>query len=118
MSHQRLGPLGEDIAARYLERCGYVVLERNWRDRTCEIDIIARDGTTIVFVEVKARRSAAHGAPAEAVNGRKLERMRRGAVAWLASHRVSCQGIRLDVVSVVVPPRGPVDVQHIRGVGQ
>jgi putative endonuclease len=118
MSEQRLGPLGEQVAASYLERAGYVVLDRNWRDRTCEIDIVARDGDTLVFVEVKTRRSKRHGSPAEAVTGRKLEQMRRGAVAWLARHRVSCGGIRLDVVSVVVPASGVPDVSHLRGVGQ
>lgn len=118
MAHNALGALGEDLATDFLVRAGYTVLDRNWRDRTCEIDIVARMGATIVFVEVKARRSARHGSPAEAVTHRKLQHMRRGAVAWLACHRIACEGIRLDVVSVIAPDSGPVRIDHLVGVGQ
>ena len=118
MDHNALGTRGEDLAADHLARSGYAVLERNWRDRTCEIDIIARHGATIVFVEVKTRRSTRHGSPAQAVTARKLQHMRRGAVAWLACHRTACDGIRLDVISVLLPGRGPAVIEHITGVGQ
>lgn len=73
---QELGRYGEDVAVRHLHDQGLVILERNWRCRAGEIDIVARHGDVLVFCEVKTRRSDRFGSPVEAVTPRKLARMR------------------------------------------
>ena len=115
--HIAIGRLGEDLAAAHLTQGGMKILDRNWRRPGIEIDIVAMASRTLVIAEVKTRKSATHGLPAEAVNARKLEIMRRGAAQYLATHRLSCSGIRFDVVSVVLGPRGQHTISHIQGVG-
>lgn len=113
-----VGRFGEDLAAAHLQSCGMTVLERNWRCRDGEIDIVAVDGNVLAFVEVKTRSRLGFGLPAEAITARKLARMRRLAARWLAEHADAGRwaGIRLDVVSVVrLAPGGP-SVEHLRGV--
>ncbi len=111
-----LGRYGEDVAARHLVESGMTVLERNWRCDLGEIDIVARDGSTLVICEVKTRTSNHHGGPFEAVTGRKAARLRRLAMHWLEVHAVEPPSVRIDVVSVVVPPRGAPVVARIAGV--
>jgi putative endonuclease len=97
MQRQELGKHGEDVAVRELERRGYAILDRRYRTRHGEIDIVARDGETIVFVEVKARLTGEFGTAAEAVTERKQHRLARMAVEYLARrHLVACQ-CRFDV---------------------
>jgi putative endonuclease len=93
-----------------------VVLARNWRCRFGEIDLVARDGSTLVICEVKTRTSDAHGTPIEAVAGRKAARLRRLAAHWLEVHDVEPAAVRIDVVSVVVPSRGAPHVDRVAGV--
>jgi putative endonuclease len=112
-----VGRFGEQVAADTLTRAGLTVVERNWRCRDGEIDIVARDGDALVFVEVKTRSSTACGIPAAAVDARKVARLRRLAVRWLAEHRDSEQfwsTIRFDVVSVVRRDTGGPDIAHLR----
>ncbi len=105
-----LGKTGEDLACRELTRRGYAILARRWRQRAGEIDIIARDGDTIVFVEVKARDGGAFGAAAEAVSPAKQRRLAQLAIMFLSRNRlVNCR-CRFDVVSVDVGAQVP-DVQ-------
>ena len=113
---QALGRYGEDLAARTLHNAGMVVLERNWRCELGEIDIVAREGTTLVVCEVKTRSSTAYGAPIHAVTPRKAARLRRLAVAWLAEHPVHPAVIRIDVVGILRPAHGETVVEHLRGV--
>lgn len=108
-----LGRRGEDLAAELLERSGYVVLERNYRCRAGEIDIVAVDGGTLVFCEVKTRRTARWGEPSEAVHSAKQARYRRLALAWIAERRPGSVEVRFDVVSVIVGARGP-QLTHFR----
>jgi putative endonuclease len=117
MTHvtQAVGAYGERLAARHLTRAGLVLLDRNWRCASGEIDIIARDGDVVVFCEVKTRRGPGFGTPAEAVNGRKVARLRRLAAEWLAQTRVRPREVRFDLVSVVSPRRGAPRVDHVRG---
>src|SRR3954463_14175263 len=96
-----LGRFGEDVAARHLERAGLVLVERNWRCREGEIDIVAVDGHVLVFCEVKTRSTAAFGSPAEAVSPAKLQRLRRLAALWLADHPGGWADLRFDVVAVL-----------------
>src|SRR5262252_4753354 len=104
MSRARVifGKSGEDLACEELERRGYAILARRYRRRGGEIDIIARDGETMVFVEVKARDGRAFGEAAEAVTGWKRRRLVQTAVDYLARHRLTDRPCRFDVVSIHV----------------
>jgi putative endonuclease len=93
-----LGPRAEAEAAAYLERKGYAILERNYRLPFGEIDIVAREGGTVVFVEVKARSGAGFGGPEAAVDSRKRRKLLRAAAAWLQSRRWEGPA-RFDVVA-------------------
>lgn len=112
---QAVGAYGERLAVRHLVDSGLVLLDRNWRCPHGEIDIIARDGDVVVFCEVKTRRGPAYGAPAEAVDERKVTRLRRLAAEWLAQTRVRPQEVRFDLISVVSPRRGSPRVEHVTG---
>jgi putative endonuclease len=96
-----LGRRGEEIAARHLRRCGYRILERNFRSAGAEIDLVATDHETLVFVEVKTRSSAAFGVPAEAVDARKAERIRRAAGIYLRRNHASQRPARFDIVAII-----------------
>jgi putative endonuclease len=112
-----LGAYGEACAARFLTDRGMVVLDRNWRCEAGEIDLVLRDGGVLVVCEVKSRTTDRFGHPVEAVSEQKAARLRRLAARWLAAHRVTPREVRLDLVGVIVPRRGPIQVEHVRGVG-
>jgi putative endonuclease len=102
---QSLGREGEARAARFLEDRGYRIVARNVRADRVEIDLIARHGRGLVFVEVKTRRSSVHGTAAEAVDFRKQRRLRRGALAWLAAHPTQTRPggrARFDVITCIL----------------
>lgn len=101
MNKRNTGKQYESLAAEYLQSQGMVILERNYRDRTGEIDLIGRDGEFLVFVEVKYRRDLRTGDPAEAVTARKQQRIRRTAQYYLYSHRCGNVPCRFDVVSIL-----------------
>ncbi len=111
-----VGDYGERLAERYLLAQGLTVLERRWRCRLGEIDIVALDGACLVVCEVKTRRSLLAGAPLEAVTPAKLARLRRLAGAWLEQQPLRFAEVRIDVVAVVVPRRGRARLEHLRGV--
>lgn len=116
---QRLGKRGEELACRELRRRGYAILARRFRVRGGEIDIVARSGGVLVFVEVKCRSTERFGAPAEAVTARKRQRLRRLATVYL-SQRFSCRALetvtcRFDVVEVVMGVEGRPTVRIIEG---
>jgi len=96
----RIGREGEDAALRFLKKHGYKILHKNYRTRTGEIDIIAQDGETIVFIEVKARQSVEYGRPFEAVNKAKRERMADVASLFLKGFKET-PPCRFDVVSII-----------------
>jgi len=102
--HIGLGERGEEAAARHLQSLGFVILERRYRTRVGEIDLVAMDGDTLVFVEVKARSSLACGRPAEAVDGRKRGRIARAASLYLARRGAGEAACRFDVVEVLIEP--------------
>ena len=97
-----LGRWGESLAAEELRRQGCAILEAGWRCRFGEIDLIARDGPFLCFVEVKLRRSDAHGRAGEFVDRRKQEKLRTSAQLYLAEHSTALQP-RFDVVEVFAP---------------
>ena len=107
-----IGHSGEDAAHRLYRKLGFRVLERNYRCKGGEIDLIARRGPLIVFCEVKTRRTDRWGDPSEAVHGAKRMRLKRLAAMWLAERRPGAVDIRFDVVSVIVR-RGRTFVRHI-----
>ena len=97
---QLLGKHGEDLACAELERRGYAILDRRYRTRAGEIDIVARHRGCVVFVEVKARASDSFGVPAEAVTAAKQRRIGQMAVDFLSRRRLHDQPCRFDVVAV------------------
>lgn len=101
-ARQQLGKTGEDLACRELERRGYAIVDRRYRRRGGEIDIIARDGATTVFVEVKARDGETFGDGAESITWRKRQRMAGVALDYLARHRLTESPCRFDVVAIAV----------------
>jgi putative endonuclease len=109
-----LGGRGERIAAAYLTDQGLRVLDRNWRCRDGELDIVAREGRALVFCEVKTRTATGFGLPVEAVTPAKQRRLRVLAQRWLAAHDEHAPDVRFDVVGVLVPSSGPARVTHLR----
>lgn len=99
-ARQALGKAGEDLAVRELERRGYAILARRYRRRCGELDIVARDGPSVVFVEVKTREGCEFGAGSEAVTGVKRRRMASVALDYLMRHHLTGQPCRFDVVSI------------------
>ena len=95
-----LGRRGERAAERYLRRNGYRIVARNFRAAGAEIDLVAIDGETLVFVEVKTRSSRAAGAPEEAVDERKQKQMRRAAEAFARRYRADEIEMRFDIIAV------------------
>ena len=110
-----LGAHGELIAVSYLTDAGLRVLDRNWRCRDGELDIVAREGQALVFCEVKTRRGVGYGHPVEAVTMVKQRRLRTLAQRWLAGHDEHAPDLRFDVVGVLVRPGRPALVTHLRG---
>ena len=109
-----LGSEGEEAAARHLASLGYTVLARRFRTRRGEIDLVAQDGDTLVFVEVKSRSAAGFGRPAEAVDARKRSRLRRAAEVYLLRHGGGDRPCRFDVLEVFRSPRGDLHCALIR----
>jgi putative endonuclease len=110
-----LGRYGERVAARHLTARGMVVLDRNWRCDAGEIDLVLRDGDVLVVCEVKTRSSDVCGSPHEAVGPVKLERLQRLALLWADVHGVRPADLRIDLVAVHRPRRGPARVEHVPG---
>jgi putative endonuclease len=116
-ARQALGAYGESVAARHLVEQGMVVLDRNWRCEAGEIDLVLRDGPVLVVCEVKTRSSVDFGTPHEAVDDAKLDRLRRLATHWQAERGLAVPDVRIDLVAVLRPRRGPSSVEHVRGLG-
>ncbi|NDK92000.1 YraN family protein [Gordonia desulfuricans] len=104
-----MGRLGEDLAAEFVTRLGWTIVERNWRNKFGELDLIAADGRRLVVVEVKTRASRVFADPVAAVTRDKLRRMRRLTGMWLAQQEMHWPQIRLDVISIQLDPAYPLD---------
>jgi putative endonuclease len=115
---QAMGAYGESSAARHLtEERGMVLLDRNWRCGEGEIDLVLRDGDTLVVCEVKTRRGTGFGDPLEAVDQDKFARLRRLAVRWLEHHGLRVPEVRIDLVGVDLSRPAGRRITHVRGVG-
>ena len=99
---QKLGDLGEEIASNYLKKKGYKILERQYKSQYGEIDIIAEHKKTLVFVEVKARRSDDFGLPEEAVDERKLEKIIATGNCYQQKLKSKFEDVQVDVVSIII----------------
>lgn len=115
----QLGALGEQLAVDHLSSLGLTVLDRNWRCRYGELDIIAADcvSRTVVFVEVKTRTSDLFGGVEQAVTPEKVRRVRRLAGLWLAGHDGSWAAVRIDVIGVRIGRQRTPEVTHLQAVG-
>ena len=113
-----LGRAGEERAARYLESRGYVVLDRNWRCREGELDLVVASARELIVVEVKTRRSERFGHPFEAVGAVKKSRLWRLAMAWIAAHPDAARGrsLRIDAVAGSGPTIATADLEHLAGI--
>jgi putative endonuclease len=116
-SSRALGAYGEDVAARHLTGAGMVLLDRNWRCREGELDLVLRDGLDLVVCEVKTRSSLACGTPHEAVGPDRVHRLRRLGERWLAEHAAHPHDLRVDLVAIVRPRTGAATIEHVRGIG-
>jgi putative endonuclease len=113
--HLRRGARGEKLASQFLRSHGYKILYRNFRDRTGgEIDIVCRDGDTLVFVEVKTRGGEEFGRPVEAVDRQKQMRVSKGGLAWLRLLDNPDIVFRFDVVEVLLPIEGDPQIELIQ----
>ena len=116
---RQLGRQGEDVAAAYLATRGLTVLDRNWRCRDGELDLVAADGDRLVVAEVKTRSGTGFGLPAEAVTREKAARIRRLAQRWLAEHHAGggsgFEEVRFDVLAVLVGRGAAPQVEHYEG---
>ena len=115
--HIALGAWGEQLAAQHLVTAGMVVLARNWRSPAGEVDLVLRDGADLVLCEVKTRTSLTAGFPHEAVDQRRVARVRRAGLDWLREHAARPRDVRVDLVAVLAPRHGAVSVEHVRGIG-
>lgn len=107
------GKIGEDIAARFLKRKGYRIIDRNWRIKSGEIDIVADDNGTVVFVEVKARSSTGYGSGEEAITEHKKEKIINAAKACL-KYKGEDRPCRFDVIAILFDKRRKVkEINHI-----
>lgn len=98
---QALGKAGESVVVSYLEDSGAMIVDRNWRVKTGEIDIVAFSNNTFIFVEVKTRTSHAYGTPFDAITPEKAFRLQRLALAWLATHQSWGREYRIDCAGVL-----------------
>jgi len=114
MTYQkRIGKIGENIAADYLTRQGYQLLDENFIVRYGEIDLVMLEDEVVVFVEVKTRTSDTFGAPEDSVTPAKIEKLRNAALMWLQAHPDSPDDWRVDVVAILMDRQNHVlDLQH------
>ncbi len=109
-----LGSRGEELAASWLEKHGIRVVERNFRCKGGEVDIVARDGATTVFVEVKTRRTMEYGVPQLALTPFKQRQISKAALTWLLKHRQPDSPARFDVIAIVLESDVTYRIEHIR----
>ena len=113
--HLQLGIWGEELAAAYLREKGYVILERDWHSVHRDIDIIAQDGETIVFVEVKTRRNRVFGEPEDAIDYKKMQSLQQAINHYVKFRRINSE-VRFDIISIVGTIGSEPSINHIKDV--
>ena len=112
-AHNELGKWGEELAADYLQRKGYTIVERDWKSGHRDIDIIAYDENgTLVFIEVKTRRNRLFGEPEDAVDYRKLKSLQSAMNHYIKYHCIDVE-VRLDIITVVGTMGEEPNIEHI-----
>ena len=115
MNNRKFGDAGEDLACRYLEKQGYEILEINKNySKFCEIDIIAKLKKTVVFVEVKTRKTDSFGTPLEAITKTKYENIKKGVQFYLSENKV--KDYRIDVIGITLKPE--VNIVHLKNISR
>ena len=112
-SHNELGKWGEDVAATYLERQGYTIIERDWKSGHRDLDIIALDGDTVVFVEVKTRSNCMFTDPEIAVDYQKIRHLQQAANHYIKYRHIN-HDIRFDIITVVGTMNDSPAIDHIK----
>ncbi len=112
-SHNELGKWGEDVAATYLERQGYTIMERDWKSGHRDLDIIALDGDTVVFVEVKTRSNRMFTDPEIAVDYQKIRHLQQAANHYIKYRHIN-HDIRFDIITVVGTMNDSPAIDHIK----
>ena len=108
MNRRSKGTEGEHLAAQFLEQRGYTIIERNYRFGRGEIDLVAKDGNELVFVEVKARHSQQYGDPEESITPAKEAQLKKVAEGYVYEHNIENQSCRFDVVTIMYQGGTPV----------
>ncbi len=108
-----LGKKGEELAVHFLQQHGFSIITRNYRQKSGEIDIIAKEGECLVFVEVKTRNSLQYGQPFEAVTGRKQMQLSKIALDYLTRNNLLDHTCRFDVVSIVINTNDKTTIEHL-----
>lgn len=114
---RKLGNDGEELAARFLKNIGYKIIARQERTKFGEIDLVAKDGREIVFVEVKTRKTLEYGHPEEAVHPIKLAHMSAAGEAYLSEKRIEGVAHRYDVIAITWPEDQDPEILHLKSVG-
>lgn len=115
LSNRELGNHGEDLACKFLEKNGYKIIERNKSfSKFCEIDIIAQIKNTLVFVEVKTRKTNSFGSPLEAITKTKYSHIRQGALTYLGENSKKFSNFRIDAIGITLEPK--VEIKHLQNI--
>lgn len=115
--NKKTGQYGEEAACKYLQSIGYKILERNYRySRNAEIDIVAKDGSDIVFAEVKTRTNLEHGHPFEAVNRTKLLNIFKAGLFYLNNTKEPYKRYRIDIISVLSSAQSGLKIEHLKDI--
>jgi len=108
-----VGSHGEELAAAFLQRSGLQIIARNFRCKGGEVDIVAKDGDTFIFIEVKTRKTLAYGPPQLAVTPFKQRQISKAALTWLSRNRFHDHPARFDVIAIVLEDRYQHRIEHI-----
>ena len=111
---KKIGELGENYAKKFLINNGHEIISTNYRCRTGEIDIIAKEQNYIVFVEVKYRRNLRYGYPRESVNLKKQNKIKSTAIFYIASENIVNTGFRFDVIEIMQVSKSEIKIEHIK----
>ncbi len=114
-SKQIKGNYGENLAVKFLKEKGFEIIEQNYRHGHGEIDIVAKENETLVFVEVKLRKSLEYGPPELAINNAKQKQVRKIAERFIyqKGHKIEFEEVRIDVIAILAPQNEKPEIRHI-----